>query len=145
MKPIILTIILLALVSCKENKKKEVLETNNVYSNSWVKEIELNNGDKWLANIETNEAVLKMQNSLKTLSTNTLTEYYELAEILNIDKNYVIKKCTMKGDSHDNLHIWLLPLIAKIDALSKVKTIDEAAKIKLSIEENINAYNTYFQ
>ncbi len=51
----------------------------------------------------------------------------------------------MEGASHDNLHIWLLPLIAKIDALSEVKTIEDAAKIKLSIQKNINEYNTYFQ
>ncbi|WP_158840333.1 hypothetical protein [Polaribacter sp. L3A8] len=145
MKQLFLTIILITLVSCKDGKKEVSIETNGVYSNTWVKEIKLNNGDKWLANSETNEGILKMKKSLKKASTNTLEEYYQLAEKLNNDKNYVIKNCSMKGDSHDNLHIWLLPLMAKIDALSKTKTTEDAAKLKQSIEDSINAYADYFE
>ena len=144
MKPIFYVLILFALVSCKESKKQDAAEINDLYSNSWVQEIKLDNGTKWQSNSETNEGVLKMQINIKDMSTNTLEEYYELAEKLNVDKNYVIKNCTMKGDSHDNLHVWLLPLIAKIDALSEANTIEEAAKLKQSIEENVNEYSDYF-
>ena len=144
MKPIFYVLMLFALVSCKQNKKQEAAEVNDLYSNSWTQEIKLDNGKKWQANSETNEGVLKMQNSIKDFSSNTLEGYYELAEKLNVDKNYVIKNCTMKGDSHDNLHVWLLPLIAKLDALSEANTIEEAAKLKQSIEENINEYADYF-
>jgi ABC-type Zn2+ transport system substrate-binding protein/surface adhesin len=51
----------------------------------------------------------------------------------------------MKEPSHDNLHVWLLPLIDKIDALKEAKTIEEAQQIYISIEQNLNAYNTYFE
>lgn len=145
MKHLFLTLIIITLVSCKDSKKEVTVEVDNLYSNTWIKEIKLNDGDKWEANSETNEGILKMQNSLKKASTNTLDEYYQLAEKLNVDKNYVIKNCTMKGASHDNLHVWLLPLIAKIDALSNTKTIEDAKKLKQSIEENINAYANYFE
>ena len=145
MKHLFLAISLLALISCKNNKKEEVIEVNSLYSNTWIKEIKLNDGNKWQANSETNEGILKMQNSIKTQPTNTLVEYFALVEQLNVDKNYVIKNCTMKGASHDNLHVWLLPLIAKIDALSEAKTIEDAAKLKQSIKENINGYADYFK
>ena len=114
-------------------------------SNNWTTEIEMNNGAKWEANPETNEGVQKMQNILKTQPTNTLEDYYKLAAQLNSDKNYLVQNCTMKGESHDNLHVWLLPLMAKIDALSETKSLEDASKIKHSIEENINEYTTYFQ
>lgn len=147
MKKSVFIILLIATVvtSCKNTEKKEVIDVSGLYSNTWVKEIELNNDNKWQANSETNEGVLKMQNSIKTQPTNTLVEYFALVEQLNVDKNYVIKNCTMKGDSHDNLHVWLLPLIAKIDALSEAKTIEDAAKLKQSIKENMNAYFDYFE
>ena len=144
MKPIFYVLMLFALVSCKPTKKQEAAEVNDLYSNSWIQEIKLDNGKKWQSNSETNEGVLKMQNRIKDFSSNTLEGYYELAEKLNVDKNYVIQNCTMKGDSHDNLHVWLLPLIAKLDALSEANTIEEAAKLKQSIEENINEYADYF-
>ena len=114
-------------------------------NNNWTKEIQMDNGAKWVANKETNEGVQKMQNILKTQSTNTLEDYYKLADQLNSDKNYLVQNCTMKGDSHDNLHVWLLPLMAKIDALSETKSLDDASKIKHSIEENLNAYSDYFK
>ncbi len=164
MKRLIIAMSLLALASCKDNKKEEALtktndveqsveatnenhndKTSSVYENSWVEEIEMNRGKKWAANVETNEGVQKMQNSIKIQTISTLDDYHKLAEQLNDDKNYVIKNCTMKGASHDNLHVWLLPLMAKIEALSETKTVEDAAKIKESISENINAYNSYFE
>jgi ABC-type Zn2+ transport system substrate-binding protein/surface adhesin len=145
MKPIVFTLILFAFASCKESKKQDTIEVSTLHSNTWIREIELNDSNKWEANSETNEGVLKMKNSIKMHSTNSLGEYYELAKQLNFDKNYVLKNCTMKGASHDNLHVWLLPLIAKIEALSAVKTIEEASKLKQSIEENINEYSNYFE
>ena len=163
MKYLIFTMSLLALVSCKDNKNQETEnkekavetsvettnehhehETSNIYANAWTNDIELNNGSKWQANIETNEGVERMKKSLKTQTTNSLEDYSKLVEQLNVDKNYVIKNCTMKGDSHDNLHVWLMPLIEKIEALSEAKTLEEAAKLKQSIEENVNAYDSIF-
>ena len=113
--------------------------------NTWTSEIEMDNGAKWYANPETNEGVLKMQNLLRTHPTDSLEDYYKLADQLNDDKNYLVKNCTMKGASHDNLHVWLLPLMAKIEALSETTSMDEAAKLKHSIEENVNAYADYFE
>ncbi|MGB5420236.1 hypothetical protein [Algibacter sp.] len=163
MKHIIFTISLLALVSCKDGKtdensskinvnveSSEALhnshddESENIYTNAWTSDINLNDGAKWQANVETNEGVKKMQDVLKTIQTTSLEDYHELANQLNESKNYVIKNCTMKGPSHDYLHVWLLPLMAKIEALSETKTVEDASEIKNNIEENINRYNTYF-
>ncbi|TXE20304.1 hypothetical protein ES692_00490 [Psychroserpens burtonensis] len=162
MKQVIFAISLLALVNCKDTKQQEAkIETveqpvelineghneytSNVYANVWIKDIELDNSRKWPANTETKEGVQNMQNIIKTQTAKTLDDYYKLAERLNNDKNYVIKNCTMKGASHDNLHIWLLPLMDKIEALSQAKTLKEALKLKYSIEGNLNAYNDYFE
>lgn len=164
MKYSILVICLLVLVSCKDTKKQEELtkedtisqtveattdhhheESTDVYDNSWTDAIALNNNAKWDANSETNEGVLKMQDHLKAQATNTLADYHQLAETLNQDKNFVVKNCTMKGASHDNLHVWLLPLMAKIDALSESTSVADAEKIKESIEKNVSAYFNYFQ
>ena len=155
---------LLSLLGCKDTKKEETTtpkekielqndasenqhqESNSIaYDNSWTTDIQLDNGEKWEANIETNEGVNRMLDNLKTQQTETLEAYHQVAKLLNDDKNYIAKSCTMKGASHDNLHIWLLPLIAKIDGLSKTATVEEAANIKKSIKDNISAYSDYFQ
>ncbi len=169
MKKTLLSIAMLALIftGCNNNKKEgqaseqithQEIEavshddhnddhqlSDDGLSNNWITEIAMNDGSKWEANPETNEGVQKMQNLLKSHSTKTLEDYYKLADQLNSDKNYVVKNCTMKGASHDNLHVWLLPLMAKIDALSETQSLEEASKLKHSIEENVNKYSDYFK
>jgi hypothetical protein len=162
MKHVILTLSLLALVSCKDSKKQDSNtksvkhsttnqnnhdshEVSGVYTNAWISEIQMNNGTRWQADTTTNDGVQKLQNTINSQSPNTLEAYHMLAQKLNEEKNFVVKNCTMEGPSHDNLHIWLHPLIEKIDALLKVENVDDASKIRQSIEENINGYNTYFQ
>lgn len=132
-------------VSHDNHESHETHDAHSAISNNWMEEIQLDNGNKWVANEETNIGVEKMKDILKTQQTTTLEGYHQLAKELTEAKNYVIKECTMKGPSHDNLHVWLLPLMEKIDALSEVGNIEEASKIKNSIQENVEAYNRYFK
>ena len=153
MKHIIFTLSLLALVSCKDSKKqdakKETIEhsddtQNNqqnqepsgIYANAWISEIQNDNGTKWQADKPTNEGVQQLQNTINTQTASTLEDYLKLAKQLNDEKNLVVKNCTMEGPSHDNLHIWLHPLIEKIDALLKIDNVEDAAKLTQSIKES---------
>jgi hypothetical protein len=166
MKKTILSLAILSalLVSCNETKHKhestdtvettegvhehemeEMAAETHSMNNAWVNEIKLDNGSKWEANLETTEGVDKMLNLVKTSDPKTVEDYHTLASKLNEDKNYVVKKCTMEGPSHDNLHVFLHPLIEKIEALGEVSTTDEGAKITASIEENLEGYYNYFQ
>ena len=51
----------------------------------------------------------------------------------------------MEGPSHDNLHIFLYPLIGKINLLLEVTSTEKASEIMSSISDNLTAYNTYFK
>lgn len=154
MKKSIFIILLIVTVSCKNSDKQEEVKNpsgtvnekaETGLSTQLMDEIQLNNGSKWEANIETTEGVEKMQELLKTQTTSSIIEYHLLASKLNDVKNELVKECTMKGASHDNLHLWLYPLIEKINTLSNVDKLNEAAKIKQSVEDNLNNYSTYFQ
>lgn len=157
-----LTIISALLVGCNETKTKEIsadaVDTveeihehhdidmaSHSLDNAWTNEIQLDNGSKWDANIETTEGVNKMLDMLKSTETKSTEGYHALASNLNEVKNFVVKECTMEGPSHDNLHVFLHPLIEKIEALGKVTTVDEGAKIKKSIKENLDGYFNYFE
>lgn len=156
MKKSVIIILLIATVmtSCKNTEKQEEVKNSKeaiqeqvdvVFSTQWMKDIQLNNGVKWEANMETTEGVEKMQVLLKSQTTSSIEGYHQLANKLNDVKNTVVKECTMKGASHDNLHVWLLPLMAKIEALAETKTVEDASRIKHNIEENINVYSDYFE
>lgn len=161
MKKTILTAAILSalLISCNDTKNKQehsetvVTETSHdqnekdfaVMGNSWVNEIQLDNGNKWTANLETTESVKKMESIIATNPTKVLEDYHSLSTELNEVKNHLVKNCTMEGASHDNLHIFLHPLIEKIEALGKVTNVEEGEKIKNNIKENLDGYYKYFQ
>ncbi len=161
MKHLIYSMSLLALISCKDSKKEEhvtehntqeqvsteaiLLEENAALNNNWINEIQLDNGDKWLANIKTTEGVNRMLKLISESKTETVEDYLSLANKLNDRKNTLVKECTMTGPSHDNLHMFLHPLIEKIDVLLETKTTEESAETLKSITDNLNAYNTYFK
>ncbi|WP_339648918.1 hypothetical protein [uncultured Salegentibacter sp.] len=164
-KTILTTLILSALmIGCKDNKTKnndtsettkavqnhtedtvKEFESSTVYNNAWINEIELNSGAKWEANLETNEGVEKMLKLVEASDPTSVEDYHSLASELNEENNYVIKKCTMTGPSHDNLHVFLHPLIEKIAALGEVSSTEEGAKITAGIKENLKGYYDYFK
>jgi hypothetical protein len=141
----LITVLVITLLIASCNNKTKTNEAISNFNNTWINDIKLNNGTKWEANTETTKGVLAMQDILKTETITNVEDYQQLAKKLNTIKNNIIKECTMKGASHDNLHIWLLPLIKKIDALSNVDSVEYGKELKNTIQENINAYNNYFQ
>lgn len=51
----------------------------------------------------------------------------------------------MKGASHDNLHVFLMPLIEKVDALREETDMEKNKALFASIFYNLEAYDTYFK
>jgi|GEM_PF-527127 len=113
--------------------------------NSWLDEIKLDEGKLWMANPETITGVERMRKNIHTTELSGTESYKALAEKLNEDKNYIVKECTMEGASHDNLHIWLHPLIEKIESLSKVESANEGQILVNDIEERLTRFYDYFK
>jgi len=151
MKRRILVVILLAfcITACKDSKKKAPAKSTpstevDQQTAAWRAKIELNNGKRWRANPETSNGVMKMGAIIKHNPRKTLEDYHTIADRLEEVKAYIIEECTMKGDAHANLHIWLAPLLTKIQSLKAAKTVQEAQQITRGIHEHLEAYFTYF-
>ncbi|SEA35515.1 hypothetical protein [Psychroflexus halocasei] len=128
-----------------QKQKRKQMHKNADLGNAWVDEIQMNKNKRWKANPETNQGVKNMLSSIESAELKTLEDYHQLASKLNEEKNFVVKKCTMEGPSHDNLHVFLHPLIEKIAALQKTTTVEESAEIIESIKDNLNKYYNYFK
>lgn len=104
-------------------------------------EVKLNNGEKWDANIETNEGIDNMLALVRKEESKETPDYVALKGDLDKEFNVVLEKCTMTGESHDQLHNYLLPLKAKfenLDANSNKETIQDIKNYLLS-------YHNYFK
>lgn len=161
MRRTIIAIAVLSLaISCKEGQKKNSPETETnmetvnhgshsgttqVPDDAWVDEIVLDNGIKWRANKETTDGVAEMLSLISESKASTSAAYRKLGDSLNEIKNTVVKECTMEGASHDNLHVWLHPLIEKIELLQKAESDEEGAKLTSNIKNHLEGYFDYFK
>jgi hypothetical protein len=57
-------------------------------------------------------------------------DYSLLVETLSRQTNYIIEKCDMKGESHDQLHVVLVPMLDDITVLKDA----DINKSKLALE-----------
>ena len=144
----------ISLMGCKETQKEEKTiteqtavehkEDSHEEQTNWMSQIQLDNGSKWKANTETTTGIQAMASRIDEDESNSIKHYKKLASDLNDLKNTIIKECTMEGKSHDNLHIFLIPLVDKIAALGEVNSVHEGAEITREIREHLEVYYNYF-
>jgi hypothetical protein len=147
-------VLLTSLLGCKEAQKEETIITEQTAveqkedahgeQNNWMSQIQLDKESKWKANIETTEGIQAMSSRIAEDESNSIKHYKKLASDLNDLKNNIIKECTMEGESHDNLHVFLVPLVDKIEALGEVNSVHEGAEITKDIREHLEVYYNYF-
>lgn len=116
-----------------------------ISNDAWNHQIQLDRGSKWLANAETTLGVSKMRNAMIEFKGRSVSEYRALGDELNALKNTIVKECTMTGPSHDNLHIWLHPLIEKIEVLQNINSEASGAQMVQDIEQHLNGYYDFFE
>ena len=156
MKTILAFIILTAsfLTACKDraplkdehaiNNKNEAAAPHEDHSGKAVS-VALNNGEKWPANAETSQGINNMVRIIHSIPQAPNVEDYHATKIaLDQEFNTILKKCTMTGEAHDQLHNYLLPLKEIIDQLGS-ESIDENKKVVARLDQYLNEYSNYFQ
>lgn len=136
MKKILMCLITLVLFSACGNSPQ---------NQDGIEVLSLNNGEKWEVNAEMTPHIIEAESVLTTYISAGNSDHVELANSLKSQNNKLIKSCTMKGASHDELHKWLNPHIVLIDKLAKEENSEEAVKIIAKLEKSFEQYNTYFK
>ena len=91
----------------KDTVKVEKTETHEPTSNKVV----LDNGNLWVANSETTTGINNMIGIMNSFSNKDKVEAYgTLKESLNNEFTMIFQNCTMTGESHNQLHNFLVPI-----------------------------------
>jgi len=135
---IVLTIIgsLFITLACENNKGTK--QNSEPLDLEVANSIKLNEGKKWMANEETIEGIQNMKQIVG--SSSNILSHDSVKKSLQNEINTIFLKCNMKGEAHDQLHNYLLPLKAKVNELSD----DDQLKID-EIEIYLNDFSEYFQ
>ncbi len=103
-----------------------------------------NSGERWKVNDEMVPHLRAAEKALEDYQTNGSNKFSQLAEELKKHNDQLISSCTMKGESHEQLHLWLRPHIQLIKALSEAKNKEEANKLITELEASFKKYHSYF-
>ena len=107
--------------------------------------IQLNNGEKWLVNAEMKPHVQLSSKIFSDYLAQSGSDYKKLATDLKDQNDQLIKSCTMKGESHDELHKWLHPHITLVSNLAEAEDATTAKSIVAQLEQSFKTYHNYFQ
>ncbi|MDO9037493.1 MAG: hypothetical protein Q7U59_03995 [Lutibacter sp.] len=143
----ILILVTVLVISCNQNKKQEIAEPVQTVDESHESEgvLKLNNGDLWMANAETTEGIQNMAQLITNFNESENMEAYpKLKTKLETEFGTIISKCTMTGESHDQLHNYLLPM----KPLLKDLAAEDLATRKSGLEKltkHLSEYSAYFK
>ncbi len=107
--------------------------------------LKLDNGNRWMVNEEMKPFILESKAILDEFSQNNSTDYQTLAAQLKEKNSGLIKSCTMKGKSHDELHKWLHPHMDLIESLAEAENLDAAKSSISQLNASFETYHQYFQ
>lgn len=102
-----------------------------------VTEVQLNNGEKWQADVTTNQGIT----DLIALTHSSYKDTPNLKDTLMGRVNQIFEECTMTGEADKQLHNYLLPLIKKISQLDQDNTDDKLNNIR----SYLKTYPDYFK
>lgn len=124
----------------KSEMKAEQKENKDEHEETAGK-VQLDNGKKWKANAETITGI----NNMSSLVQNGIAgkiEASKLYDSLQAEFKTIFDKCTMTGESHNQLHNYLLPLKGRID---KLKAGNSEMEILEELQEHLLTFKNYFE
>ena len=143
MKHLILILIVALAVGCNSSDPSENTAAASVEVE--IDGLELNNGEKWTANPETEDGMQAMKQQISNFTASGAESYQALGNDLSDIANQVIQKCDMKGKPHDQLHLVLLPMLEEIKNLKATEQPEEGAKALQQLEALLEQYFAHFE
>ena len=134
---LVLSIGVLTLIACSQNPNEEGHQDREG--------IHLDNGQKWEANPETIEHVHAMAALITEYDINgDNVKYHAVAKELFMELKMVFDECTMTGESHEQLHTFLMPLHKNISKLMQNKS-ENPAETLAELEMHLSTFGDYFE
>lgn len=129
------------------DEKPEQIDTASVINGQNEKHdvLILDGTAKWNINEEMRPYVNASQDLLNTYVDKADTAYHQLAAKLQMEIDSLVQSCTMKGESHANLHKWLHPHIELVKELKETNVDSVAQNIVLQLEDSYATFHQYFE
>lgn len=137
-------------ISCKHNTQhshanRSAEQQEHKHHHEILRELKLNNGAKWKMPSELMANVENMDRAIGAFKKSNSNEYEGLSALIENETNLLMRSCTIKSESIDELHKWLEPHLAMIKDLKSVETVEEALPIISEIDTSFDLLRVYFE
>jgi hypothetical protein len=143
----VLLVVTTLLISCGDDSAKSQTPDDDSHSShrsSTPDEgLRLDNGNRWKMDDHTRAIFVKMAKSFLDSDYLSLEgdSLKSAGSDLKVHVGELIRGCTMTGEAHDQLHVYLTGYIPAVAALSETGRIEDAKKVKNYLE----IYDQYFE
>ncbi len=107
--------------------------------------LSLDGTKKWVMDEHTRDVMAKTGQTLAQADTDSIEGLHQMARTLQKELDSLISGCTMDGAAHDELHVFLMAWIPKVDSLKKVEDVDEGKATVAHLEAMLVTYGQYFE
>ncbi len=105
----------------------------------------LNNGSKWEMDEHTRTMSKQMKHTFLSAEHSNLESLNKLGKKLQSQLDVLIRGCTMTGEAHDQLHVFLSTHMPAIHALESASDYASAKKKAIEIKHQFEVYGEYFK
>lgn len=108
--------------------------------------VQLDNGKRWKANPETTSGIAAMQAIMAKYEGGASDENARKALRGELEAAFhdIFKQCTMKGEAHDQLHNYLLPMKGLFEKIES-HTPGESEQAFGQLKKHLAEYRVYFE
>jgi len=108
--------------------------------------LSLDNGKKWIANVETIDGINNMIAIIaQPMEEERIILFVARGQQLMIEFETLVSKCNMTGEAHEQLHHYIFPLKEKIELLMNCEDMTTCDLTQLDILRHLHLFNEYFE
>ena len=137
---VVLIAAVVAASSCSENNQS----SNESHSHA-PSELTLNDGKKWQADQHTREGMLGIRQAMTTKPVNSPDEMRDLGRDLQQRLKELVSGCTMTGEAHNQLHMFLEEFMPAADSLASQQDEDKARETLAEMHHLLERYYEHFE
>ena len=146
MKTYTLLILSLLIFSCNNSSEEKTVETKTEnHADHKSETLHLNNTNKWKVVPDMMAYIVYMKEDIAKFEGKNLEDFQNLATDLLINVDLLTANCTMKGEAHDQLHVWLVPYIELINKFANETELVEKKNLFKDLEKSFDVLGDFFE
>ena len=107
--------------------------------------LRLDNGKRWIVVKDMLIYIDYMKYDINGFTGSSVDDYRNLSTDLLINIDLLTANCTMKGDAHDQLHLWLLPYIDQVNHFVALESLDDSKATLQELKVTFKVFDQYFE